>query len=142
MIEHVTTTDKDKTHALAELFKLRPVRFIFVGGVNTTFSYSIYAFFISVGVGYAISNLLALIAGVFFSFHTQGTFVFRNKKNARLVRFIIAWIIIYIANIFIIGQLISFGLNAYISGALAIIPITVFSYAFQKYFVFRPTPAT
>ena len=124
-------------HAVTHLLSLRAVRFILIGGINTAFSYAVYAFFLLLGVDYAVSNLFALIAGVFFSFHTQGAYVFKNRERGLFGRFIIAWAIIYVANVLLIRQLIGLGLDAYSSGALAIAPIAVLSYVFQKFFVFR-----
>jgi hypothetical protein len=80
--------------------------------------------------------------GIFLSFYTHGKFVFGNTEKRLLSRFIGGWIVIYFANIFLIRELIQWGLNAYISGALAIIPIAVLSYFFQKFFVFRQAALT
>jgi putative flippase GtrA len=119
------------------LLQIRVIRFMIVGFLNTTFSYCIYAFFLFTGLNYAISNLLALISGIFFSFRTQGVFVFKNSSKYLFGRFVVAWVIIYFFNIFFIWQLIELGLNSYTSGALAIIPVATLSYFFQKFFVFR-----
>jgi putative flippase GtrA len=119
------------------LLKIRPVRFILVGAMNTAFSYFIYSFFLFFSVNYAVANLLALIAGIFFSFHTQGFFVFRNTQKNLFHRYIFSWLAIYIANIFMIKKLIECGFNSYTSGALTLIPIGIFSYFLHKFFIFR-----
>jgi len=123
------------------LFKFQFIRFILVGLVNTAFSYSIYAFFLYLGFNYAIANLLSLLFGILFSFKTQGRFVFGNSDNRLFWRFFFGWAVIYLATITLIGQLIDRGLDAYVSGALAIPFSTAMSYLTQKYFVFRsPQP--
>lgn len=119
------------------LLKRRFVRFLLVGGVNTAFSYSVYAIFLFLGLGYAFANLLALIASLVFSFKTQGTFVFNNTTRRLIFRFSICWLFIYLCNIAFIGEMLKFGLDAYTAGALAIPPIIVISYLLQKYFVFN-----
>lgn len=117
------------------------LRFVVVGGINTAFSYGIYALVLLSGFNFAVANLVALSLGILFSFKTQGTLVFRNGDNRRFWRFILSWTIIYLATITLISQFIASGLNAYISGALALPFSTVLSYMMQKYFVFHtPTP--
>lgn len=111
-------------------------RFVAIGIVNTAFSYGIYAIFLFIGLNYAVANLLALLVGILFSFKTQGRFVFRNSDNRLFGRFLLSWAAIYLVAIFIIGQLISYGLNAYVAGALALPFTTALSYFSQKYFVF------
>jgi len=113
------------------------LRFIAIGLINTAFSYSVYAFFIYLGLNYALANLLALIFGILFSFKMQGRFVFMNSGNHLFWRFLLGWAVIYLATITLIGQFIALGLNAYVSGALALPFSTVLSYLLQKYFVFR-----
>lgn len=129
-------------NVFADLLEIRSIRFLLIGGVNTAFSYCIYAFFLFLGMNYALSNFLALIIGIFFSFRTQGKFVFRNTERRLFGRFVVVWIIIYFANIFLIRELIQWGLDAYISGALSIIPIAILSYLFQKFFVFHQVAST
>jgi putative flippase GtrA len=90
-----------------------------------------------IGLNYALLNFIAVIAGIFFSFKTQGTFVFRNSNNRLLGRFVICWLGIYTVNVLFIKLGIGLGLNAYAAGALALPLITVLAYLTQKLFVFR-----
>jgi putative flippase GtrA len=112
------------------------LRFILVGAVNTAFSYGIYAGMLFIGFGYALANLVALVLGILFSFKTQGRFVFENTSNLLIGRFILLWAAIYLANIALIGSLITIGLDAYVAGALAVPFSTVLSYIGQKFIVF------
>lgn len=120
-----------------KLLKIRSIRFILVGAVNTAFSYGIYSFFLFSGANYAVANLFSLIVGIFFSFHTQGLLVFNNMEKNLFHRYVISWAVIYIANIFFIKKLTGFGFDSYVSGALTIIPIAIFSYLLHHFFVFR-----
>lgn len=131
---------KDKYGSIAyiDLFwRQRWFRFLFIGGMNTLLVYFIYAFFIFLGLNYALANLISLIIGILISFKTQGTFVFNNPHNTLFLRYLLSWMLIYVVNIAFIAGLMTFGLDAYISGALAIPPITLLSYLMQKYIVFR-----
>jgi putative flippase GtrA len=118
------------------------VRFVFVGVLNTAFSYSIYAFFLFVGVNYQLSNFLALVFGILFSFKTQGSLVFNNSNNKLLGRFVLSWVIIYLGTISVISQFMTLGLNAYWAGALALPFSVALSYVTQKYFVFRKSKSS
>lgn len=118
------------------------VRFVCVGIANTLFSYGIYAGLIYLGLGYASANLVALILGILLSYKTQGMLVFRTSTNRRLIRFVMAWGVIYLLNIFLIARFIALGLNPYISGALALPFVTLLSYLSQRFFVFRASPAS
>ena len=112
------------------------VRFVLVGGMNTAFSYCVYAVLLFAGLPYALASFLALLVGIVFSFHTQGTFVFGNRDRRRILRFVLAWLVIYGFNISLIGLMLHFGLNAYWAGAVALVPVVMFSYVVQKVFVF------
>jgi putative flippase GtrA len=121
---------------LQDLWKRRWIRFLMMGGINTGFSYGSYALLVYCGVNFAVSNLVALVLGILFSFKTQGAFVFGVPGNGVFGRFIIVWCVIYVINIAMIGGMIKLGLSPYVAGALAIFPVAVLSYLFQRYFVF------
>lgn len=115
----------------------KTVRFIFVGLLNTSFSYVLYALFLSLGLAYQLANLGTLLISILFSFKTQGYLVFRNSANHLLGRFILSWALIYGCVIALIGQIMTLGFNAYAAGALALPFSMVLSYLSQNYFVFR-----
>jgi len=114
----------------------RWLRFLVMGGINTGFSYGIYALLVYCGLNYAISNLCSLVLGILFSFRTQAAFVFRNSERGLFLRYVMVWSILYVSNILMIGSLIRLGANAYSAGAMAIVPTAVLSYFLQKSFVF------
>jgi len=115
------------------------VRFVLVGAGNTVVSYLLYAALIWVGLHYALANLLALLLGIIFSFYSQSRFVFGHGNLRSLFRFVVAWALIYFANVTLIGQFVKLGLDAYTAGALALPVTTVLSYFVQKLIVFRST---
>lgn len=113
------------------------IRFVLVGVLNTSFSYLIYAGLLFIGLGFQLANLIALVIGIFFSFKTQGHFVFDNPDNRLLGRFVLSWAVIYVCTITVIGQIIAFGFDPYAAGALSLPFSVALSYLTQKYFVFR-----
>jgi len=125
-----------------KLLSLQLVRFLLVGILNTGFSYSIYAGLMYFGLNYVMANFLALILGIFFSFRTQGSLVFRNHNNRLIFRFAAAWLLIFLINIGLISLIIRCGFNAYFAGAAALVPITIISYLIQKFFVFGATTSS
>lgn len=129
--------DNIMTTAFSQLWQCRFFRFLLVGLVNTAFSYLVYASMLFIGFNYAISNFIALMTGIFFSFRAQGHFVFRNSNNRLLGKFIIGWAGIYIVNVLLIRLGLGLGLNAYASGALSIPPVAVLAYLTQRFLVFR-----
>ena len=115
----------------------RLLRFLVVGGIGTAFSYGVYALLLFVGLNYPVANFAALVAGILFSFKMQGTFVFDNPDNRLIGRFVLCWVSIYIANVLFIRKMLTLGVDGYVAGAIAILPIAVLSYLTQRFFVFR-----
>jgi len=113
------------------------VRFLAVGLLNTGFSYSVYAFFVWIGLSYIVANLLSLLAGIAFSFRTQGKLVFGNPDARLFGKYVAVWLLIFLVNIGCIRVALGLGANAYLAGALALAPTIVLSYVLQKFVVFR-----
>lgn len=114
------------------------LRFLLIGLVNTGFSTLVFMLLLYLGFGIELGSALALMLGVLFSYYSQGTIVFRHRSVGAFVRFVIAWTLIYFANLMEIRLLIWLGLNVYAAGALAALPTTLVSYFVQKQLVFRP----
>ncbi len=123
---------------MRRLFDFQVVRFIAVGVLNTGFSYGIYSLGLACGLPYALANLIALVAGILFSFRTQGALVFHNRETRLLGRFALFWLIMFGLNTGLIALFMQAGFNAYAAGALALLPMTVLSYFVQKFMVFGP----
>ncbi len=118
------------------------IRFLLVGGLNTSFSYAVYAALLFMGLNYVMANLGALLLGILFSFRTQGRLVFGNQDGRLIYRFAAVWGLIFLFNILLISVLMDAGLNAYWAGAIAMAPITVISYFVQKFLVFGASHST
>lgn len=129
------------TFSIRRVFGDRFIRFLIFGGINTALCYGLYALLLFFGLKFQVANLFALIGGLVLSFKLQSTFVFGIKDNRLVVRFVVAWLIIYMANVLLIGWLVGLGLSAYMAGALGIGPIAIISFLIQKYLVFKASPA-
>ena len=112
------------------------IRFLMVGGINTAFSYLIYAFFLYIGLHYTIAVLLAQICGVLFNFNTTGKIVFNNTKPNLIFRFIGVYLLTYFLNIFCLKLFELNNFNMYIAGAILVLPIAFLSFFLNKSLVF------
>ena len=116
------------------------LRFVAVGVMNTGFSYLIYAIGLALGLHYALANLIAMITGILFSFKSQGHLVFQNRNSNLLRRFAASWFCIWLFNIGLIALMTRCTpFDAYVTGALALVPVTLLSFVVQKYYVFAGT---
>lgn len=125
---------------MRKFVNLQFVRFLAVGGLNTAFSYSLYAGMVWLGLGYVAANLMATVMGILFSFRTQGRLVFGNRDERRIFRFAACWAGIWVVNILLIAGFVKLGFNNYAAGALALVPVTLASYFIQKRIVFNIQP--
>ena len=112
-------------------------RFFGVGIINTAFGYSVYSFIIFLGYSFFLAALFSQIIGTLFNYKTISTFVFPSNGVNRLHRFIIVYIASYVINVITLGILINLGYNAYVSGAIIIIPMALLTFYLNKHFVFN-----
>lgn len=113
------------------------IRFVLVGGVNTAFSYGIFAACIFSGAGYAIASAASMIAGILFSYRTTGGLVFRNAAGGSLLRFTACYAVVYAFSVMLLEQMDSLGINPYVSGIGVAIPAALLSFVLLKMLAFR-----
>jgi putative flippase GtrA len=113
------------------------IRYLLVGGLNTAFSYGVYAVGIYLGTGYALASAASMIAGVLFNYRTTGGLVFRRSAGASLPRFVGCYLAVYVFSVILLAQMDAFGIDPYLSGILVAIPAAVLSYLLLKFLVFR-----
>ena len=111
-------------------------RFLMIGGINTLFGYGIFVALIFFGVHYSLASFFSTVLGVLFNFKTTGFFVFRNKSNHLIFRFVGVYGVVYLTNLFFLFVFNHFGVSNYIAGALLLFPIAFFSYVLNRQFVF------
>lgn len=116
----------------------RFIRFICVGGLNTTFGLTVYCLLIWIGLSYIWATLISQVLGVLFNFITTGTLVFENSDKRLIFKFIFCYFITYFINITINKALqVTFGLNEYLSGIFAIIISAIVSFFILRLFVYN-----
>ena len=112
-------------------------KFLIVGFINTIFSYSLYAFFLSLGIHYGVAVLLSTILGVLFNFKSIGIFVFNNDSNRLIFKFIVPYVVIYFLNIGSLRVFDFFDFNMYFAGFIVTIYLSLASFYLNKKFVFN-----
>ena len=112
------------------------IKFLFVGGINTAFSYSVYALCIFLKFHFTVASLISTVLGVLFNFKTTGTIVFKNSDNKLIFKFISVYVVTYFANICGLKIFDIFHFNMYYAGLIMVFPIAVLSFVLMKKFVF------
>ena len=132
------------------LFKIPPIkhsidlaqilRFLIVGGLNTLLGLSVIfllkAYF---GLDDFVSNLIGYCIGLINSFflNKKWTFNHESNKSSTVLRFIFAFLISYLANIYTVLAVRDYiGINSYLAQGSGIIPYTVIFYLTCRYYVF------
>jgi len=115
----------------------RFVKFLFVGGINTLFGYSMYALFVTLSFSPSNALLISYILGVFWNFKTTGGIVFRNKDNKLIFKFFISYVFTFSVNNFFLNFLMNnLHLNKYLAQLILVLPVAVLSFTIFKTFIF------
>ncbi|SNB48122.1 GtrA family protein [Geobacter sp. DSM 9736] len=122
---------------MARLLNGRFIKFILVGMLNTGFSYLVFAFFIFLGLHYALAVFLAAVMGALFNFKTIGTLVFQNGANGLLFRFLGVYLSTYLLNVAALRVCAGLGMSMYLAGFLVAIPMAAVSFLLLSRFVFQ-----
>jgi len=127
------------SNSMDRIIKSKFFIFLFVGGINTTVNYGIYAFLIYVGLGHIIAASCAFAVGMVFNFKTHGKFVFGAGNKNSFYLYVVCWLVIYCVNIGALDLLIRNGADSYLAGLLMIPPMAVLAFLVLRFVVFRST---
>lgn len=128
----------EKTDIARRLLNMEFIRFVLVGCLNTAFGYAVYCLMLWIGLSYWWASLMGNILGVLFNFKTIGILVFKNPDNRLFFRFVSCYVLAYGLNVGIIYVLTNHTiLNDYWSGLIALPFVAMFTYVYQKLFVFK-----
>jgi len=115
----------------------RFLRFLAVGALNTVFGYSVFAALILLGIHYAVAAFVSTVAGVLFNFKTTGSFVFANRENRLLFRFVAVYALTYVVGVGLLRWSEGYGIPVLLAAAVFTLPMAAFSFTLQRIFVFR-----
>lgn len=123
---------------IQRLWRVRFIRFLFVGALNTLFGYVIYALLVLIGLHYSLATLISTILGIIFNFFTTGRIVFKNRDNKLIIAFVLVYAFTYGVNVLLLRWLIDgLGVNKLVAGAIVTLPVAVLSYLLNSIFTFK-----
>ena len=125
---------------IKKVFSYQPIRFLFVGGLNTLVGYGVYALLVYIGVNYLVANTISTIIGIAHSYLWNRYFTFKSKNKA--VKEITKFVSVYAVS-YLIGMLTLFifkdklNISAYLAGLINLVITTLISYFGHKYISFK-----
>ncbi|MBA2656786.1 MAG: GtrA family protein [Tatlockia sp.] len=117
--------------------KQQLIRYLFVGMLNTFFSYGCYASFIYMGLSYPLALFYATVLGIFFNFKTTGKLVFKNTNNQLVFKFISVYLAMYFLNMSLVSLFKFWSFDLYTAGFLALFPCAILGFILNKNLVFK-----
>lgn len=118
-------------------FERKFVKYLFVGFMNTVFSYVIYAICVTILSRPTLSLAVSYVIGILFNFQTTGRIVFKNKNNTLIFKFFLSYLTTFFINRYFLDMLVStFQVDKYLSQAILVFPIAMISFMLLKHFVF------
>lgn len=125
---------------IRRLFDIRVIRFLIVGCINSLFGFAVFGMIAYFGGHTWVALLGGNIAGILFNFLTIGAIVFRDLSPARFLRFVAAYLGLFLLNLEAIGLLTTTTSIGRISAqGLLTAPMAVLSYFIMSRLVFPPT---
>jgi len=112
-------------------------RFIAVGGLNTAFSYLLYAGLVLAGIDYRVALTICSVVTIVWNFNTTGRLVFGNRRPALIFKFVAGYGLIYLVNLGLVILLAGFGVGELARQAVALPVIVLCSFALNRGWVFR-----
>lgn len=79
-------------------FERKFVKYLFVGFMNTVFSYVIYAICVTILSRPTLSLAVSYVIGILFNFQTTGRIVFKNKNNTLIFKFFLSYLTTFFIN--------------------------------------------
>jgi putative flippase GtrA len=113
-------------------------KFIVVGVLNTAFGYGVFALLIYIGVSPIPALVVTYVVGASFNFMTTGRFVFQQLHSAALLRFIAAYVVVFLVNAGLYKALSAMGLSPLVAQAICLPVMAIFSFMLFKFHVFNP----
>lgn len=125
---------------ILQRFERKFVKYLFVGFLNTIFSYAVYAFIVTLTGRPRFSLALSYIIGILFNFQTTGRIVFKNNDDRLIVKFFLCYLTTFFINSYSLETLVNtVGMDKYSSQAVLVFPIAMISFLLLKNFVFKET---
>lgn len=112
------------------------IRYLFVGALNTTFGYAVFAALTYLGLHYPQALFLATVAGILFNFKTFGRLVFAQSDWRLIWRFVTVYGILYTINVGCVFVLMKYIHNVYVANAITLLFIAGLGFLLNRRFVY------
>lgn len=113
-----------------------PIKFVLVGGLNTAFSYAVFAAIHLAGASDQLAVILATVAGVLFNYFSTGRLVFSHTGLNRLLVFVLGYAVVCVLNIAILRALAALDVDSLLGQLIAVPPLAVLAYFINSRLVF------
>jgi putative flippase GtrA len=130
---------------LKVLLSDKRVRFILVGGLNTAFSYMLYALFIYFGISADIAIVMMYPLSIAHSYLWNKYFAFKSKKRSikEMLIFVSVYVITFVINYLSIYTFVNvMDINEYIAGIISLATTALLSYIGHNLFTFSNNAKT
>ena len=115
----------------------RLFRYYLAGGINTLFSYCLFAILLYIGFAYWAAVTCCYVIGLFINFKTIKFIAFNDSSRQSLQNFFIIYAGTCLVNILSLKGLMTLGINPYLGAWLVVLPLSLLVYFLNKKFVFR-----
>lgn len=113
------------------------LRFFLVGVLNTAMGFVVFAVTAILTQGnIAVSLASNIVVGVFFNFLTYGVGVFNSLGKIQFLKFVLAYLCLYLINYAALSFLRNHGLNIYLAQLINIVYLAPLSYLIFSKLVF------
>lgn len=127
-----------------EGYRIKSLKFLIVGGINTAWGYVLYVALIWAGLHYNPALILDYIVGILTGYlmHRHLTFASHGCTQHSFLKYWGTYIAVYVINLILLNLIVGLKLLDPVLGQLlALSVVTVFSFLLQNFWVFRHEPA-
>lgn len=120
--------------------KIRSLKFLVVGAINTVLIYAIYVALVYMGLHYNVALTIDYAIGILLGYYLNRhwTFAGRSKVQHSFSKYLLTYLAVYAVNIVTLNLFMVFtNLGPLWGQVVALAIATVFSFSIQNYWVFR-----
>ncbi|OYY70320.1 GtrA family protein [Sphingomonas sp. 28-63-12] len=110
-------------------------RFYQAAAVNALFGFSMYAFFVALGINIYVAQIMSHCLGVAFNYFTYSRHVFRDAGPAKM-RFVAIYVVNYFIGLGSLALVARFIASPYLAGLVALVLASIINYFALKHIVF------
>jgi putative flippase GtrA len=126
-----------------EGYRVKSLKFLIVGGINTALGYALYVALIRAGLHYNLALILAYIVGILTGYlmNRHLTFASHVRTHHSFLKYWATYIGVYVLNLILLNLIVGLKLLDPMFGQLlALGAVTLMSFLLQNFWVFRHEP--